>query len=558
MLGPACLMGNLVGLSLSGPTQLEGISMSSITKRQFLQILGLGTASLGVSGLFGAGPAWAAADAPDWAGLPDGAVPKSGGKLVYGQTYPNWDLGTSDRGENPYYWIDLLTRSIWNPLVWIDDDFNMRGELAQSWEPADETLTKWDFRLREGVMFHNGKEMTSQDVIDSMRSHIERKGSGFLNKWVVDVEALGPYTVRFNLTAPYAEFPFLLAEYRLVIFPSAATDVIGFEGIGTGPYKLVEIDNKRGFKAVRNENYWMAGRPFADEVEGYIVTTQTAINGLRAGQFNAVFNIDPTTAGQFEDAGALIHRARGGDQFLLTMPKNMDMIWNDVRVRQALSLSIDREAINTIVYQDPGTWIGNDSHMSGLNAEFLPREVALDIEKAKRLLAEAGHPNGITLPSIVYCPSFPEEPRIMAIIAESVKKAGIQLELKEIACDGFSAYGTAVNAPVGRPRRSLVGPRSPAINMGRMEPEVGVGENGGWAGPKADEYKALYNATVAEPDLAKRTEMYHQLQRIAQEDVPAIMLGGRRNMLAHMPNVKNLRAHSQNWSTRFDEFWIEG
>lgn len=529
--------------------------MSTISKREFLQLLGAGAAALGISSFLGTSTH--AAEAPDWAALPQGATPRTGGKLVYGQTYPNWDLGTSDNGKNPYYWIDLLTRSVWNPLVWIDDDFNMRGELAASWAPTDETLTKWDFQLREGVMFHNGQEMTSADVVASMQAHIERKGSGFVNKWVASVEALGPYAVRFNLTAPYAEFPFVLAEYRLVIFPAGAPDAIGNDGIGTGPYKLVEIDNKRGFKAVRNENYWMAGRPFADEIEGYIVTSQAAINGLRAGQFNAVFNIDPTTASQFEDAGAIVHRAKGGDQFLLSMPKNLDMAWNDVRVRKALTLSIDREAINTIVYQDPGSWIGNDTHMSGLNAEFLPREIGYDIEEAKRLLAEAGFADGITLPTIVYCPSFPEEPRIMAIVAESVKKAGITLDLREISCDGFSAYGTAVNAPIGRPRHSLIGPRSPAINMGRMEPGGNVGESGGWEGPKADEYKALYNAAVAEPDEAKRHDMYQQLQRIVQEDTPAILLGGRRNMLAHMPNVKNLRAHSQNWSTRFDDFWIE-
>jgi peptide/nickel transport system substrate-binding protein len=94
--------------------------------------------------------------------------------------------------------------------------------------------------------------------------------------------------------------------------------------------------------------------------------------------------------------------------------------------------------------------------------------------------------------------------------------------------------------------------------MGRMEPSTNVGESGGWTGPKADEYSALYKSTVAEPDEKKRFDMYQQLQRIAQDDVPAILLGARRNMLAHSPNVKNLRSHSQNWSSRFDEFWIEG
>lgn len=530
--------------------------MTTISKREFLQLLGACSLAFGACSFLGTRPAGAAA-VPDWAALPTGATPRTGGKLVYGQTYPNWAIGTSDKGEHPYYWIDLLTRSIWNSLVWIDHDGSMRGELATDWSAADESLSQWDFTLREGVLFHNGKEMSSADVVASMQAHLKFKGSGFVTKWIASVEPRGRDAVRFNLTAPYAEFPYVLAEYRLTVWPEAPLETIGYDGIGTGPFKLVSVDNKRGFKAVRNERYWIEGRPFVDEIEGYIATSQTAINGFRAGQFNAVFNIDPTTANQYESAGAVIHKASGGDQFLLTLPKNLDMVWNDVRVRQALTLAIDRDAINRIVYDDPGSWIGNDTHMSGLNKEFLPRTKAYDIDEAKRLLAEAGYPNGLKLPTIVYCPSFPEEPSIMAIVAESVREAGIELELKELTCDGFNDYGLAVNAPVGRPRHSLIGPRSPAINMGRMDNRFNPGEAGGWSGPSAEAYSSLYDRAVAEPDAEKRFSMYQDLQRIAQDDVPAIMLGGRRNMLAHAPAVKNLRAHSQNWSTRFDDFWIE-
>ena len=530
--------------------------MTMISKREFLQFLGVGSVALGAGSMLVMRSASAAA-IPDWAALPAGATPRQGGKLVYGQTYPNWAIGTSDKGKHPYYWIDLLTRSIWNSLVWIDYDGSMRGELATSWAPTDEKLSKWDFKLREGVVFHNGKDMTSADVVASMNAHLKFKGSGFVNKWIASVEALGKNEVRFNLTAPYAEFPYVLAEYRLAIWPEAPIDTIGYDGIGTGPYKLVEVDNKRGFKAVRNERYWIEGRPFVNEIEGYIATSQTAINGFRSGQFNAVFNIDPTTANQYESAGAGIHKASGGDQFLLSLPKNLDMVWNDVRIRKALTLSIDRDAINRIVYNDPGSWIGNDTHMSGLNKEFLPRAKGYDIAEAKRLLTEAGHPNGIKLPTIIYCPSFPEEPNMMAIVSESVKKAGIQLELKELSCDGFADYGVSVNGAIGRPRHSTVGPRSPAINMGRMDGRFNPGEPGGWVGPKADAYSKLYDQTVAEPDEEKRFQMYQELQRMAQDDVPAIMLGGRRNMVAHSTKVKNLRAHSQNWSTRFDDFWIE-
>lgn len=524
-----------------------------LSKREFLQLVGLGCVAAG-------GPQWlgpdtaSAAELPSWSSLPSGASPKTGGKLVYGQTYPNWAIGTSANGKHPYYWIDLLTRSIWNCLIWVDHDFKLQGELAESWQP-DDTLKVWDFKLREGVMFHNGKEMTSEDVVASMNAHVRQKATSFITRFFEKVEAQGKYAVRFTLKVPYAEWPFSLAEYRIAIVPAASQELMLADGIGTGPFKLVNVDNRRGFQAVRNENYWLKGRPFVDELEGYIVNSQTAINGFRSGQFNAVFNIDPTTAGQYESAGGLIHKSKGGDQFLLSLPKNLNLVWNDPKIRLAISLAINRDAINTIVYKDPGSWVGNDTQMSGINAEFKPREKSYDPEAAKKLLAEAGHPDGLNLPAMVYCPSFPEEPRIMAIVAESLKKAGINMEIREMPCDGFNDYIVQVNAPIGRPARSLVGPRNPAMNLGRMI--TGPTEEGGWKGPTADKFVKLYDQTIAEPDETKRMAMYQELQTLVQSDTPAIVLGGRRNMLAHAPAVKNLRSHSQNWSSRFDDVWID-
>src|SRR5690606_4541708 len=186
----------------------------------------------------------------------------------------------------------------------------------------------------------------SEDVVDSIKAHVAQNGSGFITQWFENIEALGPHEVRFTLNAPYAEWPFALAEYRIVIVPSASAEAVLADGIGTGPFKLVDVDKRRGFRAVRNESYWLAGRPFVDELEGYVVNGQSAINGFRSGQFNAVFNIDPVTSEQYETAGGIIHRSAGGDQFLLNLPKNLDLPWNDVRVREAMSLSIDRQRIN--------------------------------------------------------------------------------------------------------------------------------------------------------------------------------------------------------------------
>ena len=529
--------------------------MAKLTRRDFMDMAAAGVTVVGLSHLIDPNKA-IAATLPDWSeDLITGQTPKQGGTLIYGQTYPNWALGQSNRGEHPYYWLDLLTRSVWNGLTWVDEDLNVRLELAEEITPNDD-LTVWEAKLREGVMFHDGAEMTSADVISSMQFHM-LGGVGLIRQNIERMEAMGDYGVRFFLTNANAEFPYALAEYRAMILKANDdAEAIGFDGIGTGPFKLVEIDNARQFKAVRNENYWMEGKPYLDEVQGVMAQGNAAINGFRAGQMNAVFNIDPGQIGQFEEAGSAVHRAPAGDQFWLVMPKNLDFPWNDLNVRKAMSLAIDRPAINRIVYDDPEGWTGNDTHMTGVNKEFLPRPVERDVAEAKRLLAEAGYPDGVDLPAMVFCPSFPEEPRIYPIVSESLAEAGIRLQFDERPCDGFNPFVNAVNQPIGRPRRNLVGPRNPFINLSRLSTR-NEAEPGGWQGEASDTFNELLLQAVAEPDADKRTELYAEVQRIAQEDVPGVMLGGRRNMVAHLPEVKNARSHSQNWSSRFENIWID-
>lgn len=527
--------------------------MPRLTRREFMAHVSAGATVFGLSHLLD--PTKALASTPDLvADMMSGQEPKSGGTLVYGQTYPNWALGQSNRGEHPYFWLDLLTRSVWNSLTWVDENMNVVSELATEITPSDDLLV-WETKLQEGVMFHDGTEMTSKDVIASMDFH--KDAIGLIRQNVESMEAMGDYGVRFFLTGANAEFPYALAEYRAMILKANDNpEEMGYDGIGTGPFKLEEIDNARQFRAVRNEDYWMEQGPYLDELQGVIAMGNAAINGFRAGQLNAVWNIDPGQIGQYEEAGGEIHASAAGDQFWLIMPKNLNFPWNDVRVRKAMSLAIDRPAINRIVYNDPEGWTGNDTHMTGVNKEFLPREVERDVEQAKALLAEAGFGEGVTLPAMVFCPSFPEEPRIYPIVSESLAEAGINLEFQERPCDGFSAYTSAVNEPIGRPRRNLVGPRNPFINLGRASSR-NAAEPGGWSGEASEKYDALVLEAVGTADDAKRTEIYQEAQKILQDEVPGIMLGGRRNMVAHAANVKNARSHSQNWSSRFEYIWID-
>ena len=525
-----------------------------LTRRQLMSHAAAGAAVFGVSHLLDPTKAFAStADAAS--ALIEGQTPKMGGKLVYGQTYPNWALGESNRGEHSYYYLDLLTRAVWNMLTWVDEDLNVQLELARSLTSND-SLDVWELDLHEGVMFHDGSEMTADDVVASLSLHM-LGGVGLIKNTIAKPEKTGKYSVRLHLERPNAELPFALAEYRATIF-KAKDDLqeMGYDGIGTGPFQLTEIDNARQFHARRNENYWMEGTgPYLDELVGVITLGNAAINGFRAGQLNAVWNIDPGQIGQYEDAGGVVHASRSGDGFYMVMPKNLDFPWNDQRIRKAMSLAIDRVKINTIIYNDPDGWTGNDTHMNGLNADFVARPVERDVAQAKALLAEAGYGEGVKLPTMLFCPSFPEEPRLWPIVSESLAEAGIELKIEERPCDGYIPYALAVNKPWGRPRRHLVGPRNPYINL--LRPWTAINSGGKWETEGSERYHDLVQTAVGTKDPVERSNMYKEAQLIAQEEVPGISIGARRNMVAHAANVKNARSHTQNWSSRFESIWID-
>jgi peptide/nickel transport system substrate-binding protein len=115
----------------------------------------------------------------------------------------------------------------------------------------------------------------------------------------------------------------------------------------------------------------------------------------------------------------------------------------------------------------------------------------------------------------------------------------------------------AVNKPIGRPRRNLVGARNPNINLSRLS-SLNDAEPGGWSGPGFERYNELLTKAAAEMDDQARFAIYQEMQTIAQEEVPGIMIGGRRTNVVHASNVFNLRAHTQLWQgPRYESVWID-
>ncbi len=512
-------------------------------RRRLLQAAG-GVLSLGLtSGL------WPAA------ALAVTTEPQRGGTFVYANVYPNNRMGDARKGRHPYYMLDLNTRSVYNGLTYVDDTLTVQPELAVAWTSSDDQKA-WTIDLRPGVKFHDGREMSAADVVASFEFH---RVSTSYAKQIVAVEQTGPLQVRMRLSQSNSEFPYTLAEYQLMIMPAEAPESIGLSGIGTGPYRIVDLDPKRRMITERNPDYWRAGLPYFDRLE--IVSLpgrmEAALNGFRSGLYDAVLGVDPGMLPELRSLQDVrIESSTSGDQALMILPKHEGSVFQDKRVRQALALAIDRRKVMNVVYGQDMGWMGNDTHLAPSNVGFMPAP-ARDVEKAKQLLAQAGYPDGITLPTFYFAASWPEIPRIFQVVAQSVKEAGITMPIEQRPSDGYRDWRVGDKHADGeRKHKFAYGPsgvRNPAVSLFRMRPDNN--ESGYWSGPASDEYMDLYGRAIAQQDAGKRQALYARMQDIIHEEVPAIHPVGRKNLLIARSQVQGLKDHSQAWSVRFDEVW---
>ena len=483
--------------------------------------------------------------------------PKRGGTLVCAQLSANRRSADARNARHPYYVVDANTRMQWNCLTWVNPRLEWELELASAVEPVDDKLSIWDVTLRDGVRFHDGRELSSADVAASFEYH--RQKAPFARQ-ITRLETLDRLRTRFHLNAGNAEFPYILAEYNSVIMPAAPLESIGMDGIGSGPFRIVSSDPNRSLIMARFDGYWNSGLPYLDRLEVHNREGQqeAALNGLRGGQFDVVLSIDPRAARQLaDDADFDIESARGGYSFVIQLPKHPGSPFMDKRVRQAFAMAIDREAIVRIAYGGGYGWIGNDSHLVITDPAFVPRPDKRDLARVRSLLAEAGHPNGITLPTLYYSPQLPEVPRYFQVLQQSVREAGITMPIEERPNDGYIQFRTGDNdLSKGRFHKfamTAVGSRNPGISLYRMRADFV--ESGHWRGPAHDRYMALYGQAMVTADAAARKSIYADMQAILHEEVPAVLAAGGDNFLVKRKNVRDLPFHPQIWSIRFDRTW---
>ncbi|MGH1424519.1 MAG: ABC transporter substrate-binding protein [Pseudooceanicola sp.] len=331
-----------------------------------------------------------------------------------------------------------IAKMIGDPLVELDPAGGpVIPRLAESVD-SDATATVWTFKIRKGVTFHNGATMTPDDVVATVKRHSdENSKSGALGvvKGISDIKVDGDNVV-MTLDAPNADFPYLMADYHLIVQPNGGLDD-PTSGIGTGAYKVVV--NEPGVRHVfeKHDGYWDDSLGHVSTVEITVINDNTArTSALQSGQVHYINRIDPKVAGLLGRApNVTVTQASGKGHYVFIMHTNTAPFDNN-DLRMALKLAINREEMVEKILRGYGS-VGNDFPINAAYPLF-PDDIeqrSYDPDKAKWHFDKSGHSGPITLRTSDV--AFSGALDATALFQQSAKAAGIDLEIKREPGDGY-------------------------------------------------------------------------------------------------------------------------
>jgi peptide/nickel transport system substrate-binding protein len=383
------------------------------------------------------------------------ATPKIryGGRLVYGIESDPVAMAPFGMAPGAAMWGKEHT---YDSLTEFDKALNIKPALATSWKADKKSIT---FNLRKGVKFHNGKELTADDVVYSvkMMKNPPPPGSAAVAAnvpaTIIDATAVSKYVVRLNMSAPDARVLGFFAWNRYgPIVPEGLYDQINVSrnAIGTGPYKMVGFNPLDRVELEANKSFWKAGQPYMDAITMKVMTDEQArIAALRAGAIDmATLSVDAARSLRGESNLQVLSNLNAAFRELqMSLKPGKNEPWADQRVRQAVNLAINRKQIIDTVYSGEaaytsyvppgyGPWPLSDAELKQKYAKF-------DLPAAKKLMADAGMSKGFSVTMTIV--SLQDYPSVAALLVQQMKQLNIDLSIKATEIGTFAALYSAGN-----------------------------------------------------------------------------------------------------------------
>jgi peptide/nickel transport system substrate-binding protein len=469
------------------------------------------------------------------AGMAQPSTPRRGGRLTVA-TQSSSTADTLDPAKGALSTDYLRANLFYNGLTSLDTQLAPQMALAEEFATSD--ATTWRVKLRKGVTFHDGKALTSADVVYSLNRHNDPKvGSKVkaLAEQFASVRATGPSEVEIVLKGANADLPVLLAIAPFVIVKDGATDFA--TAIGTGPFRCKEFTPGVRTIAVRNPDYWKPGLPYLDEVALFGIPDEPArLNALLSGDVDWINELNPRSTRRVKESpGFTLLESRSG-------------LYTDLIVRQGVGLGrhpdftlgmkylIDREQIKRAVFRGYAV-VGNDQPLPpGHRFYFagLPQR-PYDPERARFHLRKAGA-LGMTLPVVASVAAAGSVDMAM-LMQQSALKAGVKLAVKRVSADGYWSNHW-MKSPIGF---GNINPR-PSADMlfTQFFKSDGPWNESGWKNAQFDQLLVLARA---ETEVERRRQLYADMQVLVHEKCGVGIPVFITNLEACSSRVKGIGTH---------------
>jgi peptide/nickel transport system substrate-binding protein len=467
-------------------------------------------------------------------------TPKRGGTLVVG-------LSQDLPGLDPHPSTSTITYQVlslvYQGLVDFDRDLKIKPVLAESWTTSSDGKT-WTFKLRKGVKFHNGRPLTASDVKFSLDRILDPKtaarGKGALSI-IESVQVVDPQTVRVHLTRASGAFLSRIAGTYQAILPPEAVQGPEFKAIGTGPFQLTEWKTNERVELKRFDGYWEAGLPYLDALTLKPVPDGTVrLTALKTGDAAFVQLIPLESLAELQAAPSkdyVVRNVKGGGGFSAIILNSKKPPFSDVRVRRAIAMAVDKKEVAL------GVWRGfaqpiNEWMPPGTPFFFNVPDRKVDVEGAKKLLAEAGFKPGTKLTHTVG-----QTANLLPaaqVFQAQLTRIGVDLQLEVLDWPAYIKRQRALDfASTNTNFFPKVDPDDAYYRY--FHSKGGANElSGGYSNPAADKLLEEGETTV---DAGKRAEIYKRVAELIADEAPVVTTGLGDAAVGWRTPVKGFEPH---------------
>lgn len=464
-----------------------------------------------------------------------------------------------------------LLSNIYERLVYQDEKLVLKSGLAVSWSMISDN--RWEFKLRDGVRFHDGSPFTGEDVVYSIERILNflQSPSGGYRSYVKDIKSVAasdPLTVTFETDGPVPSFPLLMSSVFIMHKPGEGFQTTeelnsGRASVGTGPYKLNGWSSGETLRLIRNDDYW-GGRPAWPTVTFRVMESPAArVAALSAGDVDVADSVPARDVSSLKQRGASIASISAARINFLQFDVEKEKVsgvtdksgtaipnpFRDVRVRKALALATDRDVIAEKILSGYGT------AASQVFPEGLPgtspnlKAESPDYDAAKALLSKAGYPEGFKIVLAGPAGRYPADSESLQAVAQSWARIGVSVQPQ---ASPFSVFNTKRAA--GEYAAWYGGTSGEAVDVilqallasPDKERDTGALNFGHYRNPSFD---ALLAKAESIEEGEERNAALAAATELALKDQPIIPLYHFHHIVGYGPKVGSYVMHPRGWTT---------